>query len=320
MSRGLLLTATGSGIAPFFPVQTQASGFYLPAHCFLFLLRLPILITFTFTYFAILQWLPIGSLGKKASLWAILGVPSIWWIDLQIDGVKKGSLATHHQERLPQPGSIIASSHTSPIDSLYLAAIFDPIFTASYPSTRLVHRISLLQSILRAFQYPQQQPPSSANLVELQDILRQSPDRVVAVFPECTTTNGRGILPFSNSLLTSPANAKIFPISLRYTPPDITTPVPGTYLTFLWNLLSKPTHCIRVRIAESVFNMTQSDDTTSSTDTLLDSEDGNSKNSAERKLLHKIAEALARLGKVKTVGLDVRDKAGFIKAWSVNLS
>ena len=41
-------------------------------------------------YFVVLQWLPIGSLGKKASLWCILGVPSIWWIDLQVDGVRKG--------------------------------------------------------------------------------------------------------------------------------------------------------------------------------------------------------------------------------------
>ena len=85
-----ILTCTGSGIAPFFPVQTQASGLYLPVHCFLFLLRLPILFAFTLSYFVVLQWLPIGSLGKKASLWAILGVPSIWWIDLQIDGVRKG--------------------------------------------------------------------------------------------------------------------------------------------------------------------------------------------------------------------------------------
>jgi hypothetical protein len=23
-------------------------------------------------------------------LWAILGIPGIWWIDLQIDGVKRG--------------------------------------------------------------------------------------------------------------------------------------------------------------------------------------------------------------------------------------
>lgn len=79
-----------SGIAPFFPIATQPSGLYFPLHVFLFLFRLPILLAFTLSYFLVLHWLPIGSLGKKASLWMILGVPSIWWIDLQIDGVKKG--------------------------------------------------------------------------------------------------------------------------------------------------------------------------------------------------------------------------------------
>ena len=49
------------------------------------------LLTVTLSYFCVLQWLPIGSLGKKAALWVILGVPGIWWIDLQVDGVKKGS-------------------------------------------------------------------------------------------------------------------------------------------------------------------------------------------------------------------------------------
>lgn len=53
-----------------------------------------------------LQWLPIGSLGKKASLWSILGAPGVWWIDLQIDGVKKGcvsyvSYARHRADRVP---------------------------------------------------------------------------------------------------------------------------------------------------------------------------------------------------------------------------
>lgn len=80
----------GSGIAPFFPIPTQSSGIYLPFHLFLLLIRLPILFTATLSYFFVLQWLPIGSLGKKASLWLILGAPGVWWIDLQIDGVKKG--------------------------------------------------------------------------------------------------------------------------------------------------------------------------------------------------------------------------------------
>jgi len=242
------------------------------------------------------------------------------------DPSNPSSLARHHKARLPQPGSIIASSHTSPIDALYLAAIFDPVFTVSYPSTRLVQRISLFHAILRAFQYPQYDPPANTKLTDLRTLLRQHQHQAIVVFPECTTTNGKGILPFSTSLLTAPSTAKIFPISLRYTAADITTPVPGTYIAFLWNLLSKPTHCIRVRIAESVYNTSQSpatrsstsdlahDDRVSSSDTLLGSEEDT--NTAEKRVLHKVAEALARLGRVKKVGLGVKDKENFVKTWS----
>lgn len=80
----------GSGIAPFLPISGRSSGIYLPFYIFLLLFRLPILILVSLTYFVILQWLPIGPLGRKASLWLIIGIPGIWWIDLQIDGVKKG--------------------------------------------------------------------------------------------------------------------------------------------------------------------------------------------------------------------------------------
>ncbi|MCJ1424653.1 hypothetical protein MMC29_002541 [Sticta canariensis] len=317
----------GSGIAPFFPISTAGSRIYLPFYIFLFLVRLPILITVTLSYFTLLQWFPIGSLGKKASLWLILGVPGIWWIDLRIDGVKKGSLAKHHKARLPQPSSIIASSFTSPIDSLYLAAIFDPVFAASYPSTRLVHRISLFEAILRAFQHPQKHPPLNACLTDLQTLLQQHPSQPVVVFPECTTTNGRGILPFSASLLTVPSKTKIFPISLRYTPADITTPVPDMYLAFFWNLLSRPTHCIRVRIAESVYNTSYSSSMGSSKQTslldmirnqgtLLGLEENNDVSLDEKIVLDNVAEALARLGRVKRVGLSAMDKEAFVKAWT----
>jgi hypothetical protein len=244
------------------------------------------------------------------------------------------SLAKHHQARLPQPGTVIASSLTSPVDAIYLAAIFDPIFTASYPSTRQVHRISLLQALIRAFAEPQLEPPPNTKLCNLQDLVHKHPHRAVVVFPECTTTNGRGILTLSPSLLTLPARTKIFPINLRYTPADITTPVPGTVLTFLWNLLSKPTHCIRVRIAEvehntsiitlpagsndytSNFLDTLQEDNTSSTDTLLGSDEGDIIAPAERRVLDKIAEALARLGRVKRVGLGVKEKVDFVRSWS----
>ena len=224
--------------------------------------------------------------------------------------------------RLPCPGSIIASSFTSPLDALYLAAVFDPVFTASYPSTRQVQRISLFYAIIRAFEYPQGEPPKNAKLTTLEKLMRQHSDQPIVVFPECTTTNGRGVLPFSTSLLTAPTTTKIFPISLRYTTSDITTPIPRTYFSFLWNLLSKPTHCIRVRIAESIphqrsgLNQRIGEDRASSSDTLIGSEEGEAMSAAEKRLLDRVAEALARLGRVKRVGLGVNDKKGFIMAWA----
>ena len=183
--------------------------------------------------------------------------------------------------------------------------------------------------MLRAFQPPEYDPPSGTQFTDLHSLVKENPNRVIAVFPECTTTNGRGILPFSPSLLSAPRESKIFPISLRYTPADITTPLPGAFVSFLWNLNSKPTHCIRVRIAESVHNTSQQplqkalngsgftyDDSTSSTDTLLESEETEDANAVEKGTLDRVAEALARLGRSKRIGLGVKDKIGFIGAWS----
>lgn len=244
------------------------------------------------------------------------------------------SALANNSERLPRPGTIIAASLTSPIDVLYLAAIFDPVFTASYPSMRLVQPKSLFSALLNAFSQPLHVPSKDAKLTDLPSLLKSNPQRAIVVFPECTTTNGRGILPFSPSLLTSPPKTEIFPVSLRYTPADVTTPIPGSILSFLWSFLSKPTHCIRIRIAQSQHNVgasklaTQStgystnlveglqDDLASSSDTLLGSEDGESMIAAERRVLDRIGDDLARLGRVKRVGLGVRQKQEFVRAWS----
>ena len=87
-----------------------------------------------------------------------------------------------------------------------------------------------------------------------------------------------------------------------------------------------------MRIAESVHNTSQTpatrgltnqierelhhDDRGSSSDTLLSSEDAESMNAAEKRILNKVAEALARLGRVKRVGLGVKDKDEFVKVWT----
>ncbi|KAI5286979.1 hypothetical protein KEM55_000119, partial [Ascosphaera atra] len=229
-------------------------------------------------------------------------------------------------------GSVIASSFTSPIDALYLAAIFDPIFTVSYPYTHKVRQISLLEAILRAFATPELLPPGqphAQHLTTVSNILARNPDRIVAVFPECTTTNGKGILRLSPSLTGVGIGRKIYPVSLRYTPADITTPVPATYISFLWYLLRKPTHCIRVRIAESIVvpaAVTVPSDSEAELETLTagkakseretygyDAE--NSLTGPRRELLAQVGESLARLARVRRVGLGAKEKAEFAEVW-----
>ena len=255
-----------------------------------------------------------------------------------------------NKSRIPQEGTVIASSSASPIDPLYLAAIFDPLFAASYPYTRLVEPISLFTAICRTFCHPKLEPKPGARLIDIEKMLKQNPTRIVAVFPECTTTNGRGILPMSPSLATIPPRTKVFPVSLRYTPPDVTTAIPHCYLTFLWNLCSKPSHCIRIRIAESVYNTSRASPTKDSAlaakvsssyttnyfdtlgsdngvgsdaDTLVGSggeEQDISMTKEEQAFLDRVAEALARLGRVKRVGLGVKEKIHFIAMWTKSRS
>lgn len=252
------------------------------------------------------------------ALWGMMGIPGIWWVDLQLDGVKRGTLADQPRERVPHPGSIIAANFTSPVDAIYLSAIFDPIFTVSYPGTRKVQHIGLLGAVIMALSPVRTAPPKNARLVDIKDLLDEYPDRVIAVFPECGTTNGKAILPFSPSIVQCPPDVHIFPVSIRYTPSDVTTPVPGQWLTFLWNLLSRPTTCIRVRIAEGQMNSATAHTNGVTSGTSHELRYRNSANtpvsSDEQRVLDRIGEALARLSRVKRVGLTLEDKTAFVNA------
>ena len=174
----------------------------------------------------------------------------------------------------------------------------------------------------------------------LQELTDANPNSIVCVFPECTTTNGRGILPLSPSLLSASGTTKIYPVNLRYTPQDITTPVSGGQMSWLYKLLSKPTHQMRVRIATRVYNSALLDspskgaqgtssgydgnifddldfrnglDTQSSGGMKVETGDGVSPD--EQRVLDRVGEDLARLGRVKRVGLDMQTKIEFLKVW-----
>ncbi|KAI5920263.1 hypothetical protein F4810DRAFT_683270 [Camillea tinctor] len=305
----------GSGISPFIPTTTPTSIITKLLHTGIFFFRLPIFLAYSAVFFLVLDYLPLPQVVRKLLLWTMLGIPGIWWIDLQLDGVKRGSLSQQPESRFPRERAVVAAQFTSPIDALYLAAIFDPIFTISYPGTRKVQRVSLLGAVLHALAPPALSPPNPKRLTTLRALVTAHPHRVIAVFPEMATTNGKGILPLSPSLLSAPADAPVFPVSMRYTPADITTPVPGAWLSFLWNLLAKPTHYIRVRVAEGVAN-TPSDAADEGKEENDEGDDDDDLTPEERRFLDRIAEALARLARNKRVGLTLRDKAVFVEAWN----
>lgn len=291
---------------------------------FLFFLRLPFFVGFAGFYFLFLHHLPLPSVARKLLLWGVMGIPGVWWVDLQLDGVKRGSLSQQPASRVPHPRSIIAANFTSPLDALYLAAVFDPVFTASYPGTRKVRRIGLVQAMWLALSPSQLSPPPTSGLTDLRALLERYPGRVFVVFPECATTNGKGILPLSPSLLTAPSDAAIFPLSMRYTPPDVTTPVPGALGLFMWKLLSRPTHCIRVRIAEGMYNTSGTSHgqrsgneggTSTSSSSPARTAGDDDLTPEEQKTLDRVADALARLGRAKRVGLTIQDKKNFVEAW-----
>jgi hypothetical protein len=202
------------------------------------------------------------------------------------------------------------------------------VFTASYPTTRLVERVSLPFFLFRYFTTPALRPPPTAKLISLPDLLAQSPNRTVLVFPEATPTNGRGILRFTPALSSAPRRTKIFPISLKYTPADITTPVPGAYRKFLWSLLSRPTHCIRVRIGDIIYNEAggtgagagERRRSKSAADVVFEGSDAVADADADEEedldgVCERGSEALARIGRIKRLNLGVREKIEFVSTW-----
>ncbi|KAL1872707.1 Lysophosphatidic acid:oleoyl-CoA acyltransferase 1 [Diaporthe australafricana] len=316
----------GSGISPFIPHSAPSSTPAKLMHLALFVFRLPFLLSYLAFYFLLAQHIPLLPQAlNKLLVWGLLAIPQVWWGDLQLDGVKRGSLSQQPPGRMPSapPASLIAASFTSPVDAVYLAAVFDPIFTISYPRSRKVSKVGLWGAIWHALSPAQLRPgppPSGAGLTTLDALLAQNPGRVVVVFPECATTNGQGIMPFSPSLLSAPAGAKIFPVSIRYASPAITTPVPGAWASFLWRLLSRPTHVMRIRIAEAVYNTSGAVNgvgEASGVDVPARSAaaEPTAISTEERRVLDRVAENLARLGRNKRVGLTIEDKAKFVEAW-----
>lgn len=255
---------------------------------------------------------------------------------------------------LPGPGDVIAAAWTSPLDALVLAAAFDPTLAIAWPDGpeggKLVAPTSPLAAAAYALCAPETSPSSSTGthpdgLVSLAGLAADSGTqaRAAALFPECTPSNGRAVL----ALAASPALAalrrgsRVYPARVCYDSHadecGLATPVPvlaggvRVLVRFLWTLLGRPMRAVRVRVGDAVevgvggASSGESGPTTAATATATAKTSATTTGAAVSQrgpaagadgTAGRVAEGLARLGRVRRVGLGVSDKQAFARAWA----
>jgi len=120
---------------------------------------------------------------KWLFLRTLLLLCGIWVIDEQFDGLTK---AQRKLAVAPRAGDIVASNYTSPLDVIYLAAKYDPVFVSSFVTTDKVQPTSFLTALWRSLQPPLISPSTKAKLLTLQEVCKAYSKRIVAIFPEVT--------------------------------------------------------------------------------------------------------------------------------------
>ncbi|KAG4304898.1 hypothetical protein PORY_001573 [Pneumocystis oryctolagi] len=148
----------------------------------------------------------------------------------------------------PSPGDVVISCCCSPLDVLYLTFKYNPIFTICFSDTPFVKHVSGIKLIFYMLSTPKKS--SYKDCVTLDNLSKLYPNRIICVFPEGTTSNGCGLLLFTQSLQSIAPQSKVFPLSIKYDP-YLTTPHPGSLLTFLFRFTFKLTHKIRIKTSEA---------------------------------------------------------------------
>ncbi|KAI0321818.1 hypothetical protein OF83DRAFT_1168093 [Amylostereum chailletii] len=191
-----------------------------------------------------------------------LFILGLLWIPTETVTRKRGRLAESKESWSPGAGDLIVSNWISWVELLWLSYRFNPIFVlpvpsespsapsapapqatgrrtgtgsaavtpaANRPSTKRIQiagfrKVSLLSLICFTGRVPV--PSHASPSLTLEDI-RGSAGRPVVVFPECTTSNGRGLLRFADVFKGRPVPTKgysVFVMCARCDPPTALSP------------------------------------------------------------------------------------------------
>lgn len=289
----------GTGLSPFlensFEIYNQnifflflGSILFLIRHMFIFMLFTTYVIFVHLLLSPILQPIfpKIVHIVKKIFIGIALLSCGIFPVSAQIDTHVKSKKKVKSG---PRPKDIIISRCCSPLDVLCLIFNYNPIFTISFSNTPLVQHISGIEAMFYMLSSPKR--PSFKNYMTLDYLSKLYPNRIICVFPEGTTSNGRGLLLFTRSLESVALQTKIFPLFIRYNP-YLTTPHPKSLFKFLFRLTFNLTHSLHIKISE----------------TPIISE-------SHQKTSELASVALSKLSKIPRLGLGIDDKIAFLKVW-----
>ncbi|KAG2077522.1 hypothetical protein BDR04DRAFT_1088574 [Suillus decipiens] len=292
----------------------------------------------------VISWLGTALLARLA-----LYVIGFWSMPTELIARKRGKIPENKWN--PRAGDLIVSNWSSWIEVLWLAYQYNPLFVLPVANTptassardassisytpgrktgtgsaavssfdrvlsspeviRGFRQVSLLEIISSTGNTPS--APSSVPLRSLDDIRRSARSPVV-VFPECTTSNGRGLLRFAdvfNGASVPTKGYNLFLMCVRYDPPTSSQPslshsVPGTTLNPLPHMFQICTSLSPQSISIRQLPLSESP----SSQLFMVNEVVPEPRSDV--LAEVCAVLIARMGKMKRVGLGWEDKYAFL--------
>lgn len=198
------------------------------------------------------------------------------------------------------------------------AAISSPAARAPTPRVPILgFRQTSLFGMLRATGHVPsavQAHTTSSDVKSLEEI-RGGADRPVVVFPECTTSNGRGLLRFAElfrDVSVPLTKFKVFIMCVRYDPPTtfcptLAHPIPYSALNPLPHIFSLTTSLAPYTLSIRLLSLADAP----SSGAFVTSEFTAGQNSDI--LTEACASLIAQIGKVKRVGFGWEDKAAFLE-------
>ncbi|KAH8106125.1 hypothetical protein BXZ70DRAFT_918320 [Cristinia sonorae] len=282
----------------------------------------------------------------------VLLLVGLWWIQVEVVTRKRVKGVKYNESWNPRAGDIIVSNWASWVELLWLAFRFNPVFlvpvarsvevSSSQTSTPIsrtpgrrtgtgsaaistlstraptiraeilgFHELSLISMISHTGKPPLL--PGSVTHLSLQEI-RSKADRPIVIFPECTTSNGRGLLRFADvfqGIEVPVKKFKVFVMCVRYDPPTSLSPsvshsIPSSTINPLIHMFKLATSLAPLNISIRLLNPTESP----SSGSFLLSEVLS--NEPPDVLSEVCASLVAQIGKMKRVGMGWEDKVSFL--------